>query len=65
MAKFCEIANMDIYIFTAMILIVGIVIIFVANKMNKDEPQNQSSTDSTGGAMIDDFDSSDSDAGGE
>lgn len=54
---------MDIYIFTAMILIVGLVIVYFANRMNKDESQNQSTTDSTGGAMINDFDSSDSDGG--
>lgn len=58
---------MNIYIFTAIILIFGLVIVFLSQRDNKEDKYN-SNTDSTGGSLIDEefsesSTSSDSDAG--
>lgn len=58
---------MNIYIFTAIILIFGLVIVFLSQRDNKEDKYN-SNTDSTGGSLIDEEFSesstaSDSDAG--
>ena len=55
---------MDIYMFTAMIVLFGLTIVFLS-KRDKKKDRHNSNADSTGGSLIDEESSDSGDGGGD